>query len=241
MIKIDQIVPVIQNLKKEYSQLFNNAVGSFISEIIDPDNFDEILTDINSNEILNQIDSELANSLFCCATEFFLSNEYPHRITKKHWNCIDHLLKTQEGSFNDLERKYLLGLRDSYMNLYQVKAIQNGKIITVSNMIESKQQPIIVQDVLGSQNMDIGNIIGCRIVKVDQDYLLSSVCLTLTDEAAAGAVKMIKQISKMALTKDNLRLYSKHYKDPELMLKKMWAKEITEQWFLCNNKTYMLN
>ncbi|WP_341761280.1 hypothetical protein [Candidatus Tisiphia endosymbiont of Thecophora atra] len=241
MMKINQIIPLIKNLEEDYTLLFHDVIGSFISEITDPDNFDENSAEVNLLELSSKLGENITNYMIYGATEFFLSNEYPHRITRIHWNCIDHLLKTQGDSFTDMDKKYLLGLRDSYMCIYKVADVYRGKNLTLTNMIESKHKPITIKGIDSNQDIEIGDIIGCRVVKVNQEYLLSSVCLVLTSKAASNAIKMIKQISKMALTKKSLKLYMKIYKDPELMFKKIWAKEIMEQWFLYAREPYTLN
>ncbi|WP_341755630.1 hypothetical protein [Candidatus Tisiphia endosymbiont of Ptychoptera albimana] len=86
MMKINQIIPLIKNLEEDYTLLFHDVIGSFISEITDPDNFDENSAEVNLLELSNKLGENITNYMIYRATEFFLSNEYPHRITKTHWN-----------------------------------------------------------------------------------------------------------------------------------------------------------
>jgi hypothetical protein len=64
--KISQIILLIKNLE-DYSLLLHDVIGSFISKITDPDNFDEN-SEVNFLELSNKLGENSTNYMIDGAT-----------------------------------------------------------------------------------------------------------------------------------------------------------------------------
>jgi len=173
---------------------------------------------------------EIFSPLFMCAVEFFLSNEYPG--DSGTWNAIDFFLKKRGPFLPSQDRMYLKGLRDSHMSLYEVIDVKLNQSLTLRDLLEENQPLITLKEKRGTHFICQWDLVGARVVKTPIAHLLAGGNLLLSRDAANEAKEVIHQITKVMMSKKNLRFFQEETKDPVLMIKKMWVKEIAQAWFM---------
>lgn len=242
--KMNEIMKLLGNLDNEQKGLLNQVIFNFIREVVNFDSFSEV--EVAEDSVSNIIEfvtsftnQETANDIFLCAVEFFLTNEYPMQF--KIWNCIDFMLNDKNFSIKPKDQAYLTGLNTSYMSIYEVVDVNPSVGLTVRNIVEGKKPQIIVTEILGSQQICKWDIIGARLVNIGEKYVFSSVVLMLSREEAENAIKVINSITKEMRKPFMIKEFSKSCNNPELMIKKMYAKQIAEEWLImkaeqCANK-----
>ena len=169
--------------------------------------------------------------LYPCALEFFFSNEYRSGPKKRIWNVIDVFLKYDEALLSPAEKDYLKGMRDSYMSLYEVTHIEPEKSLTLKSLIKYDSQEIVVTEKRGTRQLAEKEIIGARIVQTKNKNFLAGGILCLSKKAAKEAKKTIESISGFMLSEEFLNRIRAEQPNPELMVRKMWVKEISGEWF----------
>ena len=229
--KFDNVMKLLQHLDGQEYELFKTVLTEFCNECL--------LDDLSSFDALNMMSlkdfTELVgkdnfNTVIVCAVEFFLSNEYS--VDGKSWNAIDFLLQKKDIRLSPADRAYLEGLKNSYMGLYEVTDVVANKTITLREVLEPKNRPIVVKEKSATHCVSLSTLLGARIVNVGKNNLLAGGCFLLSPTVAKEAGENIKAISGVMMQKDKLRLYQDFTKDPVLMVKKMFVKELAQAWLL---------
>ena len=241
---IQSILKLTARLKGNEAELYSYMVHSFIREVVDFDSYDAdaILYDDDLDGLLGNISEDLgpdiANHLVANAVEFVITNSYPMPGQKNLWNCVEHLLVKHKKVITPEDQAYLQGLNNSYMSIYEVLDVTPGHSVTLREMIGINKPPIIVKEILGSQGFRKKNVIGARIVNIDEEFAFSSAVLHLPRNVAKNIINKINFIMQMMMQHAALRAETKAMgisdKEFELQNKKLWAKEIVEGWFLQN-------
>ncbi|OYZ37779.1 MAG: hypothetical protein B7Y25_03200 [Alphaproteobacteria bacterium 16-39-46] len=184
--RFDKIMKLMGQFDTEGKERFQEALGSFLAEILQhtPFNLEDSERDIET--LQEKLGNNIFSPLLMSSVEFFLSNEYPADFG--FWNAIDFLLNKKGLLLSSEDKSYLKGLRDSYMNLYEITDLKIDEGLTLRDFIEKKQAPITVKEKMGTRSLSQWDLIGARVVDTPQG------------------------------------------KDPILLIKKMWTKEILEHW-----------
>lgn len=228
--QFDKLIKLIDRLDKEDKDCFRMTLASFFGECLSPDLFPFGIPDLDLGELREKVGDSVFQSLYMCAVEFFLSNEYPDNSDS--WNAIDFLLKKRGALFSLQDKLYLKGLRDSYMSLYEVIDVKMDQSLTLRNLLEEKSPPLIVKEKRGTHYICQWDVLGARIVKASPNNLLAGGLLILSREGATAAKEVIHRIEKVMMKKENILRFQKETKDPILMIKKMRVKEIAENWLM---------
>lgn len=226
----DKLIKLTGRLDEEGRKLFENAISSFFGEAISPDAADFGEDALDLSEFKEHVGEGIFRPLFMSAVEFFLSNEYAHGSSS--WNAIDFLLKKRGALLPAQDKGYLKGLQNSYMGLFEVIDVKLDQSITVRNLLEANEPAIVVKEKRGTHYICQWDLLGARLVKTPQATFFGGGLFILDRETANAAKEVIEKISKVIMNKENLRLFQKETKDPVLMIKKMWAKEIVQNWFM---------
>lgn len=224
----DKLMKLIGYLDQEGEDLFQRAVFSFFAEMISPGAFPFEDTDLNLEHFKEEVGAGVATSLFMCAVEFFLSNEYPRDLGP--WNALDYLIKKRGMFLSAPDKMYLKGLRNSYMSLYEIVEIKLGESLTLRNLIEEDQQPTVVKERQATYSACLWDILGARLITTPNGSFISGGTLILERDDANAAKETIQRMTKEMTSAKNMALFKGTTEDPLLLIKKMWAKEITEKW-----------
>jgi hypothetical protein len=144
------------------------------------------------------------------------------------------LLKKRESLLPAQDKMYLKGLRQSYMSVFEVIDVKLDQTVTVRDLLEDKAPLQIVKEKQGTHYLCQWDLLGARLVKTPRGTFFAGGLLILNREAANVAQGIIHAISKVMMSKGNLRNFQKFTRDPVLMIKKMWVKEIVQNWFIQN-------
>jgi hypothetical protein len=241
---IGKLLECINNMDKGHNFVIQGAINHTLQEIVDFDNFNEydpkeISTDTILSDIEKAINKSAVDTIYISVLEFCITNYYT--VHNQLWNCVEYLLKTQTKELSNQDKKYLKALNKSYMSIYQVMSVKNNESVILKNLIEKSIKKVTVYDKSFSNQAKKGQFVGARVVKVkdssklEKNYL-SAVLIPLPKSLVKNAVPMI---STMHDAMSNKMLFSMFSGGEELsdnarnklLTKKMWAKEITEQWY----------
>lgn len=226
----DKLLKLAGRLDEEGKELFAASISSFFGETLFPDTFPFEDKKFDLRAFKEDVGENIFRPFFMSAVEFFLSNEYINDFDS--WNAIDFILKKRAALLPTQDKIYLKGLKNSYMSIYEVIDVKFDQSITVRNLLEDAPTPIIVKEKQGTHYICQWDLLGARLVTTPQATLFAGGLFILEREAANAAKEVIQNISKIMMSKENLRLFEKDTKDPVLMIKKMWAKEIVQNWFM---------
>ena len=228
--QFDKIIKLIKHLDGRGEARFHMALSTFFGECLlsDFSPFEEHALDLMT--VKEEVGEEVFQHLFMCAVEFFLSNEYPG--DSESWNAIDFILKKRGPLLPSQDKMYLKGLRESYMSLYEVIDVKLNHSLTLRDLLEENQPPIIIKEKRGTHFLCQWDLLGARVVKTQAGHLLAGGTFLLSRDAAREAKEVIHKISKVMMSKENLRRFQEETKDPVLMVKKMWVKEFAQAWLV---------
>lgn len=241
---IGKLLECINNIDEYHHCVIQEAVNNTLQEIVDFDNFNEyapkeISTDAILSDIEKAINKSAVNTIYISILEFCITNYYT--VHNQLWNCVEYLLKTQTKALSKQDKEYLKALNKSYMSIYQVMSVKKGESVILKNLIEKNIKKVTVHDKSFSNQAKKGQFVGARVVKVkdnsklEKNYL-SAVLIPLPKSIVKNAVPMISSMhdamsNKMLFSMFSGGLELSDTKRDKLLAKKMWAKEITEQWY----------
>lgn len=226
----DKLMKLMGRLDEEGQERFHQAISAFFAENLASDTFSFCEGHpFDLRGFKEEVGEDVFQPVFMTAVEFFLSNEYPSE--EGSWNAIDVLLKKRGALLPAQDKMYLKGLQQSYMSLFEVIDVKLDQSITVRNLLEEKEPPQIVKEKRGTHYLCPWDLLGARLVRTPQGTLFAGGLLLLERDRLNAAKEVIQRISKVMMSRQNLRLFQKDTKDPILMIKKMWAKEIAQNWF----------
>lgn len=249
---INKLWHCITKLEPKYHYLINEVISCFLQEIINPEAFyDNGIRHVSSYQLIQEIENTLSKRLAIvaqnCAIEFCITNEYI--IKGQTWNCIEHLLENYTELLTAKNKKYLKALNNSYLGIYRVVSLVPGKSVVLEDIIESNVNHVTVLDKYLSETIIAGQIIAVRLIAIKYkakptEYQISSTLILLPERIAIQSVEIIKTLTDaMNDAKASVVLIQKTIEDNAhnlLLQKKMWTKEILEQWYLyyANYKNY---
>jgi hypothetical protein len=118
------------------------------------------------------------------------------------------------------------------MSVYEVLEVTPGESMLVKNLIED-EVPILVSEKSATQQIVKWTKLGMRLIRLEDGRAVSAAgLLSMPMEAAEEAVDLIKTITA-EIKKLNLSSASElesYGEDPDLLQKKIWAKEIAIAW-----------
>jgi hypothetical protein len=226
---VSSLLKFIDKPNEDIQETKYTAMASFLGEGLFPDEFDMDHQEFNLQGFKEAVGDELFNSLYPCALEFFFSNEYPRKDTGKIWNVIDLFLKKRGHLLSN--KDYYKSLRDSYMDIYEVIHINPDEILTFRSLLKYNPEEIIVKEKKATHQLARWDIIGARVVKTAEADFLGGGVLILSQEAADEARENIEMITDAMFAHENFEQLKASTPNPELMIRKMWAKEIASYWF----------
>ena len=241
---VNKIWSKVLQLDSRHRLLMNEVLSHFTQEIIDQDEYlDNGPKSITYSSLIdtmrNDINDGSATLFHYCAVEFCITNEY--LIEDEYWNCIDHILKTN-SDLSANEKRYLKALNNSYLSIYKISEVKNNNYIILENILEPNIDAITLLDKDLSNMFSEGQLIATRVLALEYKshpikYRLSSSLFLLPNKVAQDANEIIITIN--TAMKKTMQMMSKSQMDDsldnfnaELMQKKMWSKEILEQWYL---------
>ena len=236
----------IKKLEPEYFNLMDEVSSCFLQEIINAESFnDQRVREVACRVILDEIENSLGEAIMLHAQdttmEFCLTNEYILGGTT--WNCIEHLLQHHSNAMTANDKKYLKALNNSYLGIYKVVSIEPNTSITLEDMIEPNDKNLKVLDKNLSKVVKKDQIIATRLLGIEHksrplEYRVSNTLIFLPEIIANLAINIIQVLTEavnqpllmQAIVQEEERFEDNPHN--RLMLKKMWAKEILEQWYL---------
>ena len=240
--KIDKLWNCLIQLSPRYIHLTQTMTYNFLIEVIDSDNFEQNEFDnidlqkltIDIEKIIGKL---LTENMLIVATEFCVTNEYG--VDNKQWNAIDHLIDNHSIFLSKDNMAYLRSLYNSYLCIYKVDSIVPKKSFVLSNVIEKHVGPIRISH--KPDNMvEEGDYVATRVLSFEQKqkaviYKSQKPIIYKTSNSFLCMPKDItEKASELITITDKEMKKQKPDMSPEyiLLIKKMWSKEILEQWYL---------
>lgn len=232
--RIEKIWSCLSELETEYNHLINDVLNHLIQEIIDFDGFyDNGPQDISCDHLIKTLRETLgkdnAKSMETVAIEFCITNEYI--IKDKSWNCIDHLSNNHSDLLTKNDEKYLKALNNSYLSIFKITSISSKSSFVLFDMLKKTLNLnfVTVSHKINSKSISKDDYIAVRLMKIEQKnkpdkYITSNSFLRLPDRIAKKAISSINIITS------RMKTNNKNYGD-NILVKKMWTKEILELWF----------
>lgn len=226
---------ILDSLDDHGRHFLSLALSSIYGEALFPEEFDADQQIVNLEEFEQKYGETIYSILYPCASEFFFSNEYtnpnPSPKSKPYWNVLDVFFKLNKSKLSVQDLAYWKGMRNSYMSLYEVQAVELDKSITLKDLIDEEKPSIVIKEKKGTHNISQWEILGARIISNAYGSFMAGGVLRLSRKAAEKAMEDIKAISSIMLHPQYLKEMCKDVDNPELLVRKMWAKEIICQWF----------
>ena len=251
---IDKLWLFIEELEQEYFNLMNEVSSCFLQEIIDVESFNnEGARQVSCRVVLDEIENSLGETIMLHAQdatmEFCLTNEY--LLDGTTWNCIEHLLQHHSDAMTANDKKYLKALNNSYIGIYKVVSVEPNLSVTLIDMIEPNNKCLKVLDKNLSKTIKKDQIIATRLLTIEHkinpsEYRLSNTLIFLPEVIATLVINIIQVLTdamNQPLLMQNIVPKEERFEDNphnRLLTKKMWAKEILEQWYLyhANSEDY---
>lgn len=243
---INKLWLFIDKLETEYFNLMNEVSSCFLQEIIDSESFNnEGARQVACRVILDEIENSLGEAIMLHAQdatmEFCLTNEY--LLDGTTWNCIEHLLQHHSDAMTANDKKYLKALNNSYLGVYKVVSVEPTISVTLRDMIEPNNKDLKVLDKNLSKAIKKDQIIATRLLTIEHkinpsEYRLSNTLIFLPEIIASQAINIIQMLTEamnQPLLVEAIVPEEERFEDTphnRIMQKKMWAKEILEQWYL---------
>ena len=233
-------------LEPEYFNLMDEVSSCFVQEIIDSESFyndgeREVACRVILDEIENSLGQHIMLDLQSATMEFCLTNEY--RLEGITWSCIEHLLQYHSSVMTTNDKKYLKALNNSYLGVYKVVSVEPNISITLEDMIEPNSEGFKILDKRLAKVIKKDQIIATRLLTIEHkarplEYRLSNTLIFLPQIIASQAINIIQMLTEAmnqpllveAIVPEEER--SEDTPHNRLMQKKMWSKEILEQWYL---------
>ena len=228
--RFDKLLELIGHFDEEDGELFETVISDFFHDMLPPDFLDSIEHRSEEMTFRSALGEAIFHPLFMSAVEFFISNEYPKGASS--WDAIDFLLNKSGILMAAEDRIYLKGLRNSYMSIYEVIDVKLDKSLTLKNFLEEDMPLITVKEKRATHFLCPWDLVGARVVETLPEPLVAGGLLLLNRDVAKEAKKVIREISKKMMSGKYFPLLEKSTKDPVLLVKKMWAKEIAESWLM---------
>lgn len=188
------------NRAKDINRATENLLGWSYSEEWEPrllqfqaDHLNDIVDAEEVTELeLTEILGDAAHMLNVFIVEDFFTARFGAR---GELNVIDAYLKRHGWRESVLGRRYLEGLRDSTVSLYEVGNIDPGRSLTVRDLLVPGKA-ITVQEQQGSQGVSPWDHLAARVVAMDGVSLFAGGVLRFRHEVAAGLVSLFDEILK---------------------------------------------
>jgi hypothetical protein len=243
---INKLWLLIDKLETEYFNLMNEVSSCFLQEMIDFESFNnEGPRQVARRVILDEIENSLGKAIMLhtqdATMEFCLTNEY--RLEGTTWNCIEHLLQHHSDAMTANDKKYLKALNNSYLGVYKVVSVEPTISVTLRDMIEPNNKDLKLLDKNLSKVIKKDQTIATRLLTIEHkikpsEYRLSNTLIFLPEIMASRAVNIIQMLTESmnqhslveAIVPEEERFEDTPHN--RIMQKKMWAKEILEQWYL---------
>lgn len=94
------------------------------------------------------------------------------------------------------ERAFIIQLTTQPLRLYVVTDVSPGRQITLCDALDGRKRPITVQEKAGSQTLQAGTYLGCRVLNLADHFKLSGSVLAFSPFMGPEAVAMLKQARK---------------------------------------------
>lgn len=244
--KIGKLWFLITQLEPEYFDLIDEASSSFLQEMMDAESFNNngarsLCCRAILEEITNNLNEDIMSSALNFTMEFCLTNDY--LCNGQTWNGITHLLSHHSDAMTSNDKKYLRALNNSYVGIYKIVSVEPNISITLKDMIEPNNKNLRVLDKNLSRSVKIDQYIATRLLQIEHktkppEYSLSNSLIFLPEKIAIQSINII-QMFTVAMDQPffmaTILKGEEQFEDNEhnrLLKKKMWAKEILEQWYL---------
>lgn len=237
---IQKIWQSLSKLNSFYVRLMGDVINDFAQEIIDGDGFYERGADnIPIEKTIAMLQGSLSDKNYTefegCSLEFCITNEY--LVEGKTWNCINHWIAKHKKLFSKSDLVYLKALNSSYVSVYKIASVDLGKSIQLQDMTEVDRPLVSITNKTLSKITYKNNFIAARLLQTKAksgsiDYRTSKAILHLPEAVAQSSINTIK-IMTQAMNSPLIRANASFDTSNDLLLqKKLWIKEILEQWYL---------
>lgn len=220
---------VTDNLDAEGIKNYGSAIHSFVGDILSRKMSDDKVTSTLS-DLRSIYGDDIYRIIMVCTHDFFCTNEYPTAHGSTNWNCVDSFIKKSKKELSQEELDYLKAYRNAYMSVYRIVDIKPDDGLTFKNMLEPHLEPVLVHEKLATKTTKVGDFIGARLVTIGDRTTMTAGCLPLKLKAAHHAMSVINKITKKMMSPAIFAQLGGTDKNRVLLIKKMWAKEIFENW-----------
>ena len=132
----------------------------------------------------------------------------------------EYLLSPSGPTLNPGQRNFLHELGQRPLRLYDVTDVIKGQQMTLCDAIKKDAEPMVVMERSGTQNLNPGDLLGCRIVRLGDQFQMSGSGYLFAMLRSASVVDKVKECSE---------LYANQW-DAPLKLSKLIMKEWVNQW-----------
>jgi hypothetical protein len=161
--------------------------------------------DLEFTELGDILSDQLANTLWGCGFEDFLSRRYHEGAG----NVVDHYLKRRGWKETVLNREYLAGLRDTPPSLYEVSNVVPGVAMALRDLL-SDAPVVVVHERSATKTLRQWDKIAARVIAQRDHHVISGAVLAYSNNAANLLTNGLRKALKvrkgagLSLTKEEL-------------------------------------
>lgn len=139
-------------------------------------------------DLAGMIGNEWANTLWGCAFEDFLTQEFDVAGV----NMIDDYMKRRGWKESARTKAYIRALRTSTMSLYRVEQVVPGQSLSLRDVIRGGDD-VVVSDPGMARSVKVGDHLAARVVEELNRLILAGGALLFSDEAVATLLDSLRE------------------------------------------------
>ncbi|MGI9336268.1 MAG: hypothetical protein ACR2RL_24225 [Gammaproteobacteria bacterium] len=144
--------------------------------------------DVDRKALLEGMASEVTTSVLGCALEDLFARRYEGSPA----NVVDDYLKRRSWREGAPGRRYLEGLRDSVLSVYEVVDVKPGRYVDVRDLIRSGD-PVRVNERAGSRELVQWDRLAARVMPHLGKHIFSGVILPFSQEGADNLCEALQK------------------------------------------------
>ncbi len=105
----------------------------------------------------------------------------------------DYLLSPSGPSLNPAQRDWLQQMGQRPLRLYDVTDVVRGQQMTLCDALDKDAEPVVVRERSGTQNLNPGDLLGCRILRVGDHFEMSGAAYLFAALWAPGVLSLVRK------------------------------------------------
>ena len=106
----------------------------------------------------------------------------------------DYVLSPAGPRLNAAQRDWIQQLGQRPLRLYDVTDVVQGQQMTLCDALDKDAEPIVVRERSGTQNLTPGQLLGCRVLRVEDHYQISGAAYLFTLLSGQRALSKVREL-----------------------------------------------